>query len=81
MAIADNKERVTVTLGKDLVAWCREEAEVLGVTVSFVVAMSLKQYKDMQTGMNLLKEVGGLNSLAVAVNEMNKREQENEERE
>ena len=81
MAIADNKERVTVTLGKALVAWCREEAEVLGVTVSFVVAMSLKQYKDMQTGMNLLKEVGGLNSLAVAVNEMNKREQENEERE
>lgn len=78
MAIADTKSRVTVTIGKDLLTWCRDEADDLGVTVSFVVAMALKQYRDTQTGMALLKEVGGLNSLAVAVNELNKRETENE---
>jgi hypothetical protein len=76
MAIAKNKSRVTITIGKELLGWCEDQAEELGVTVSFVIAMAIKQYKDMQVGVKLLSEVGGLNSLAAAVTEMNKKDKE-----
>ena len=72
MAVAKNKERVTITLTHEMMKWLEGQAGELGVTVSMIISMSVRKDREMQEGMSIIREMGGLNNIAAALNDMQK---------
>ena len=58
--IPKDKTRMTLTLSDDLAEWIDEESQKFGVTKSAMVTIALRHYMDMQKGMQIVKQSGGL---------------------